>query len=68
MLATIQTGRTSTFDRVVRLKEAADCLGLSVGTVRAHIHAGKIKGVRMSANRLGVRESELERIIKEMEE
>lgn len=52
-------------DRVVPWKEAAKILGISVWTLKRLGESGKIKVLRLSPRRLGVRSSEITRFTNE---
>lgn len=54
-------------DRVIPLREASRIASLSVDALKRRNKAGKIKFVQLSTNRIGIRESELERFLKERE-
>jgi predicted site-specific integrase-resolvase len=54
-------------DRVIPLREAARIAALSIDALKRRNKAGKLKIVHLAANRLGIRESELERFLSELE-
>ena len=54
-------------DDLLPLEEVARRLSVHVETVRRYIKQRKLKAVRLSSTALRVRESELERFIKERE-
>ncbi len=66
MLADITLGEFKP-DRVIPLREASRIAALSIDALKRRNRAGKLKFLQLSANRIGIRESELERFLTELE-
>jgi predicted site-specific integrase-resolvase len=54
-------------DHVIRLRDAAAILGCHPDTVKARARQGKIRLLRLSERRIGIRASELRRYMDEAE-
>ena len=59
--------RSGEVDPVYSLKEAAEIAHQCPDTLKARAKKDKLKLVRLAANRLGIRASELERYLKSLE-
>ncbi len=59
--------RSGEVDPVYSLKEGAGIAHQHPDTLRARAKKGKLKLVRLAANRIGIRASELERYLKSLE-
>ncbi len=66
-IAMEQRRRDPKVDKVIQLKEASLRAGLSVDVLKRRSKEGNLKFLQLSANRLGVRESELDRFLRTLE-
>ena len=58
-----KTNRRSAPDPLLSMRETASWLGVHLATVRRLVEAGKIRTIRLSARRIGIRTSEIERYL-----
>jgi hypothetical protein len=63
----IQEPPFAKLDRVITLGEAAAIAGVSLWTLKRRSDAGKLKILRLSPRRIGVRLSEIERYLTSIE-